>query len=624
MPFEPTPPSPDFPQRQFVFINDGRLQEAPTVRQLLRLVDPIRSGDSCQGILDRFLGDGGIYALPVVDATAKPVALVDRKRYIEFFSKSYSREIFGRRRIVELLAYKEYQSDKPIVVDENCSVEDVAQIIIDAGMHHMVTGFVVSSQGCYLGVANGHDLLNVITQRKQAELHYLAHYDSLTGIPNRMLLGDRLQQACREAQRKGRMVGLLFIDVDRFKQINDSLGHSAGDAVLRKLVERLQASARRSDTVARLGGDEFVILMEDLDDPATVDVVAKRLVTSMQEPIDLMGHRLVVTVSVGSAMYPGDDTEISPLLAKADAAMYAAKAGGRNAFRKYAPGTAMYSPASMSLESELRQAIEGDELVLYFQPQVRLAGMEISGVEALVRWRHPVRGLVSPVQFIPVAEECGLIVPLGNWVLRRAFQQCRTWQDQGMPPLRISINISALQFHQPDFLQFLQAQLAAYEVDPRLVELELTESVLMQNVDDVLKTLDAIKALGINLAIDDFGTGFSSLSYLRRFPIDRLKIDQSFVRDIERSPVNESIARAIVALANSLGLDIIAEGIENLSEKAVLEHMLCSEGQGYLFAKPLPAEDFVLWIASHRKTHAISDLFDKVIPDFLLHSRARA
>jgi diguanylate cyclase (GGDEF)-like protein len=623
MPFESTPIAVDLPQRQFVFINDGRLQDAPTVRQLLRPLDPVKGSDTCQGILDRFLADGGIYALPVVDAESKPVALVDRKRYIEFFSKSYSREIFGRRRIGELLAYREYESDKPIVVDENCSVEDVAQIIIDAGMHHMVTGFVVSSQGLYLGVANGHDLLNVITQRKQAELHYLAHYDSLTGIPNRMLLGDRLQQACREAQRKGRMVGLLFIDVDRFKQINDSLGHSTGDAVLRKLVERLQASARRSDTVARLGGDEFVILMEDLDDAATVDVVARRLVTSMQEPIDLVGHQLVVTVSVGSAMYPGDDTELSPLLAKADAAMYAAKAGGRNAFRKYAPGTAMYNSASMTLESELRQAIERDELVLYFQPQVRLAGMEISGVEALVRWRHPVRGLVSPLQFIPVAEESGLIVPLGNWVLRRAFQQCRAWQDEGMPPLRISVNISALQFHQPDFLQFLQSQLAAHQVDPRLVELELTESVLMQNVDDVLKTLDAIKALGINLAIDDFGTGFSSLSYLRRFPIDRLKIDQSFVRDIERSPVNESIARAIVALANSLGLDIIAEGIENLSEKAVLEHMHCNEGQGYLFAKPLPAEDISRWIVAHRKTHAITDLFDKVIPDFLLQPRAR-
>jgi diguanylate cyclase (GGDEF)-like protein len=609
-------------QRQFVFINDGRLQEAPTVRQLLRPVEPVKIYDRCRIILDRFLGDGAIYALPVVDFEAKPVALLDRKRYIEFFSKPYSREIFGRRSVVDLLNYAEYESEHPIVVEESCGVEDVARIIIDAGMQHMVTGFIVTRQGLYLGVANGHDLLNVITQRKQAELHYLAHYDSLTGLPNRMLLGDRLQQACHDAERKGSMVALLFIDVDRFKQINDSLGHSAGDAVLRKLVERLQASARRADTVARLGGDEFVILMDNIDDPFAVDMVAQRLVDSMRMPIDLSGHSLVVTVSIGSALYPGDDTEVSPLLAKADAAMYAAKASGRNAFRKYAPGTSMYNQASMSLENELRQAIENDELMLCFQPQVKLASMEISGVEALVRWRHPMRGLVPPNQFIPVAEESGLIVPLGKWVLRHAFQQCRTWKEQGMPPLRMSINISALQFRQPDFLDFLKEQITAYRVDPRLVELELTESVLMHNVDDVLKTLEAVKALGVNLAIDDFGTGFSSLSYLRRFPIDRLKIDQSFVRDIERSPVNESIARAIVALANSLSLDIVAEGIENLSEKDVLEHMKCNEGQGYLFAKPLPAEDVLLWIAVHRQSNSIRDLFDQPTLECIPHSGA--
>jgi diguanylate cyclase (GGDEF)-like protein len=618
----PAPSASDPPQRQFVFINDGRLQEAPTVRQLLRPSDPVRGTDRCSTILDRFLADGGIYALPVVDFEGKPIALLDRKRYIEFFSKPYSREIFGRRRVVDLLDYAEYESEHPIVVEETCGVEDVARIIIDAGMQHMVTGFIVTCQGYYLGVANGHDLLDVITQRKQAELHYLAHYDSLTGLPNRMLLGDRLQQACRDAERKGSMVALLFIDVDRFKQINDTLGHSAGDAVLRKLVERLQASARRADTVARLGGDEFVILMDNIDDPVAADMVAQRLVDSMREAIELPGHSLVVTVSIGSALYPGDDTEISPLLAKADAAMYAAKASGRNAFRRYAPGTSMYNPASMVLENELRQAIENDELMLCFQPQVNLASMQICGVEALVRWRHPVRGLVPPSQFIPVAEECGLILPLGKWVLCRAFQQCRTWKEQGMPPLRMSINISALQFRQPDFLDFLKEQINAYRVDPRLIELELTESVLMHNVDEVLKTLEAVKALGVNLAIDDFGTGFSSLSYLRRFPIDRLKIDQSFVRDIERSAVNESIARAIVALATSLSLDVVAEGIENLSEKAVLEHMKCSEGQGYLFAKPLPAEDVLLWITVHRKAHAIRDLFDKTTPEAIPRARA--
>jgi len=571
------------------------------VRHLLRFLEPVRTDDHCQTILDRFLGDGALYALPVIDASAKPVALLDRKHYMEFFIKPYSREIFGRRCVLELLSFEVYESIKPIVVEDSCSVDEVAQIILDAGIQHMVTGFVVSSQGRYLGVANGHDLLNIITQRREAELYYLAHYDSLTGIPNRMLLGDRLDRACRDAERKGSLVALLFIDVDRFKQINDSFGHRAGDAVLRKVVDRLESSARRTDTVARLGGDEFVILIEDLTDPAEVDIIAQRLVHSMQEPIELLGHVLVATVSVGTAIYPRDDTDISALLAKADAAMYEVKASGRNSYRRYVPGTAMYNPESMLMENDLRQGIECDELVLYFQPQVELASLEVRGVEALVRWRHPVRGLVPPMQFIPIAEESGLIVPLGEWVLRQAFRQLKAWQEQDMPLLRTSINISALQFHQRSFPEFLKARLAEYEVDPRLVELELTESVLMQNLDDVLQTLEEIKTLGVSLAIDDFGTGFSSLSYLRRFPIDRLKIDQSFVRDIEHTPANESIARAIVALADSLSLDIIAEGIEKPSEKALLAHMGCTEGQGYLFTKPLPADEFVAWFSSYEK-----------------------
>ena len=610
------------PQRQFVFISEGRLQAAPTVRDLLRFMEPVKTDAFCQDILDRFLADGEIYGLPVVDAAAKPVALVDRKHFVEFFSKSYSREIFGRRSILDLLAYEDYESSEPIVVEDSCSVEDVAQIVIDAGMQHMVSGFLVSSQGFYLGVADGRDLLNIITQRKQAELYYLAHYDSLTGIPNRMLLGDRLSQACRDAQRKGRLVALLFIDVDRFKQINDSLGHSAGDAVLRKVADRLKASARGADTVARLGGDEFVILMEDLDDPADVDMVARRLVDSMREPIDLLGHSLVATVSVGSAIYPSDDTEISPLLAKADAAMYDAKLGGRDRFCRYSADTAMYNPASMLLENDLRRAIELNELVLHFQPQVDISSEEIRGVEALVRWQHPERGLVSPGQFIPVAEDSSLIVPLGEWVVREAFRQLREWQEMGLPPLRMSVNISAVQFRHGNLPRFLADQLAVHGIDSRYIELELTESVLMHNMDDVLRTLQEIKALGVSLAIDDFGTGFSSLSYLRRFPIDRLKIDQSFVRDIERTPANESIARAIVGLANSLSLDIVAEGIETPAEKAVLEHLCCTEGQGYLFAKPLPAADILAWITAHRTNRVTTDMFDGTIPDFLLQASA--
>lgn len=585
------------PARQFMFFSEGQLLPAPNVGNLARLLTPVRTDDPCQHVANRFAADGSLFALPVVNQVDVPVALLDRKVFIEFFSRPYCREIFGRRNLSSLLHHEGFEHHTPVVVRDSCCVEEVAQIIIGAGMQHMVTGFLVSHNERYLGVVNGHDLLNVITQRKQAELHYLAHYDTLTGIPNRMLLGDRLEQACREADRNGGMVALLFVDVDRFKSINDSLGHRAGDEVLRRLVDRLKASARRVDTVARLGGDEFVILMESLSDATDVELVAKRLNASMRDPIDLHGHSLVVTVSIGSAIYPRDDLDLSALLAKADAAMYEAKAVGGNAYRPYTEDSAMYNPASVLLENELRQAISGDELELHFQPLISLETDTVKGAEALVRWRHPTQGLIPPGEFIPVAEACGLIVPLGQWVICEALETISRWQTKGLPAVPVSINISALQFHQRNFSRFLGTCLARYGVNPQLVELELTESVLMQNLDDVLQVLEEIKILGVRLAIDDFGTGFSSLSYLRRFPIDRLKIDQSFVRDIERLPANASIARAIIALANSLSLDIVAEGIETPIEKAVLQDMGCLLGQGYLLARPMSEEVFADWLA---------------------------
>ncbi|MBS3935919.1 MAG: EAL domain-containing protein [Sulfuritalea sp.] len=590
----------ELPQQQFLFIDDGRLQEAPTVRLLLRLLPPAGVGDDCNALLGRFLEDAETYALPVVDADQRPVALVDRKNFVEFFSKPYCRELFGRRRIRDLLDHHLFQDEAPIIVEESCNVEDVANIIIHAGMQHMATGFIICRAGHYLGIANGRDLLNVITQHNQAKLYYHAHYDSLTGLPNRVLFSDRLAQACREADRSGRRVALLFIDVDRFKGINDSFGHNFGDAVLREVAHRIKQLSRCADTTARLGGDEFVILMEDVESEEHVDALAQRVVIAMQEPVEVLGHTLVVTISVGSAIYPTDDAAPSPLLAKADAAMYSAKATGRNTFRKYSSDTAIYDPESKLLENDLRRAIENDELTLHFQPQVELASGRLCGVETLVRWRHPERGLVSPGQFIPVAEQSGLIVPLGAWVLRNALGHFCTCQNPGLSALRVSVNISPLQFQQPDFPEFVRACLAEVCFDPQRLELELTETLLMRDVRGVMDTLMEIRRLGVKLAIDDFGTGFSSLSYLSRFPIDRLKIDQSFVRDIRHSSSNTSIVRAIVALARSLSLDIVAEGIETVEEKSLLEELDCSKGQGFLFARPMPAEQLGDWIAARQ------------------------
>lgn len=573
----------------------GPGQEAASVRHLSREVEPLHGQVRCQAVLDRFLVDDEVYALPVIGTAGQPVALIDRATFIEFFSRRFSRDVFGRRSIDELLAHPRYRHGAPLVVEESCTVEDAAQLIIGAGMRHMVTGFVVTGGGRYRGVANGRDLLDIITRRKQAVLYQMAHYDALTGIPNRSLFADRLERACLEADRSGRLVALLFIDVDRFKQINDSLGHSAGDEVLRQVVARLKACARQVDTVARLAGDEFVILMEGLGSPEQVAPVARRIVDSMQEPVSMPGQALVVTVSIGSVVYPRDDQRVGGLLAKADAAMYEAKAAGRNGFRSYSPDMPACSTGCISLENALRGAIERDELELHYQPQVDLKGRRVLGVEALLRWRHPERGLVPPMQFIPAAEESGLIIGLGEWVVRSAFAQLRAWLDAGLPPLRMSVNISALQFRQPGFAAFLEGQLALHRLPAGCIELELTESVLMKNLEEVLRTLTDIKALGVRLAIDDFGTGFSSLGYLRRFPIDRLKIDQSFVRDIDTTPVNESIARAIVALADSLSLEIVAEGIEREAEADVLQRLNCQQGQGYLFSRPVLADGFTAW-----------------------------
>lgn len=591
---------------RYEFIQNDRLDDTPIVREIARPTVAAFVHTPCIEILDRFLADSTLYAIPVVQESNRPQFLVDRATYVEFFTKPYTREIFGRRPISELISASEYQNHRPIIVDADSSIEDVAQIIIDAGMHHMVTGVIVTCRNEYLGIANGHDLLNLITRRKQAELFYLAHYDHLTGAPNRMLVVDRLQQTCLEAERYNRLAAVLFIDVDRFKIINDSLGHSFGDAVLRILTTRLQAAARAADTVGRLGGDEFVVLMENLDDSAHAETVARRMIESMRTPMDILGHSLVISVSIGIAIYPIDDTDSGRLLAKADAAMYEAKATGRNNFRAY-QGQLSYDPVALSLESELRKALDNEDLTLHFQPQVNITTHDICGVEALVRWRHPERGMISPLEFIPIAEACGLITRLGEWVMRSACQQLKIWNAQGLKQIRMSINVSAIQFHDPDFMRILQSALADTGVDPNYIELELTESVLMKNIDGVLSILKDIRALGVSLAIDDFGTGFSSLNYLRMFPINRLKIDQSFVRDIEQTPANASITKAIIALANSLSLDIVAEGIENHSERNILENLGCTEGQGYLFARPLPAIDITHWLETNYRDPGIGE-----------------
>lgn len=584
---------------RYPYIAATELPDGPSVRRLLTYVPPAATTTLCLDIVNLFLDEENLYALPVVDSANVAITLLDRHPFLEFFSRPYVREVYGKQTIAHFLNTKQmtYRGKTPIMVDEATSIDDVAQIIIDAGMQHMVSGFIVTQNEQYAGIANGHDLLQEITHRKQEDLYYLAHYDQLTKIPNRMLFNDRLTQACREASRKDTLVGLLFIDVDRFKQINDSMGHRFGDMLLVALAERLQSCARDCDTVGRLGGDEFAMLMDAPQNAHALGMLSKRVVDSMREPFQVMGKELYVTVSVGTSLFPSDDAEVDGLFAKADAAMYEAKTNGRNGFQGYFPGLAICGVDRMSLESDLRAALRNNEFVLYYQPQVCLATQQLVGVEALIRWRHPKHGLLSPVHFIPTAEENGLIVEIGRWVLREACRQWRQWTDADHAALRIAVNISALEFRQGDFVEQVRAILNETGVSPNHIELEMTESIVMHNVSAVLATLNELKAMGTLLAIDDFGTGFSSLNYLRRFPIDRLKIDQSFVQGIDHIPANASIVRAITSLAHNLSMEVVAEGVESDVELAILRACQCNEAQGHWFAKPMPAEDVMTWAA---------------------------
>lgn len=576
------------------------MHEAPSVRQLHQALPPVTPTTLCCEVLGFFLRDPGIYALPVVDADNVPYALIERHAYIEFFSRSYSNEVFGRKPLAQMndiTSIAAMINQKPIIVDASTTIDDAAAIIIDAGMQHMVNGFIVTDNGRYLGIANGYALLNHITQRKQAELHYLAHYDQLTRIPNRMLLNDRLQMACREANRKATLVGLIFVDLDRFKQINDTMGHSFGDLLLKAVAERLEFCIRCNDTVARLGGDEFAILLSDLPDAGDAEVTAQRIIDNFRLPFRIVGHEVFITASLGIAIYPRDEQESGNLLAKADAAMYEAKQSGRNAFRAYALGLSMHSMEHLSLEADLRHAVTRNELVLHFQPQIDVSTNAIIGVEALIRWQHPVRGLLSPQAFIGIAEDSGLIIDIGNWVLREACRQQRDWALNGFPSLRMAVNISAVQFRRSNFAETVQEIIRETEVAPGCIELELTENIAMHHASEVLNTLNELKAIGVTLAIDDFGTGFSNLSYLQRFPIDRLKIAQSFIRGIEHLPANKSIVETIVSLAKGLSLETVAEGVETTAEYKQTCACACDAIQGYFHARPMPANEISIWMS---------------------------
>ncbi len=583
-----------------------------TVSDLLHPAPSMSRLVACELALETFLADSALIALPVLDEREAPCAIIDRYPFLEFFNRSYRRELFGKRSLGHFLdQHPEICPARlPLMVEAEASLEDAAQVLMDAHPQDMTSALIVTRNQRYLGITSSHELLNVLTRRKQEELYFLAHYDALTQIPNRMLFTDRLSQACREALRSGREVALLFVDVDRFKQVNDSLGHAFGDELLRAIARRMQECARESDTVARLGGDEFAILMDGVRGREDPEALAMRLVEAMREPVRIHDREVRVSLSIGIALYPSDDRDAETLLSKADAAMYEVKTSGRNGYRHFEVGLSTYSSDRSSLEEELKHALVNHEFRLCYQPQIDLSCGRTVGAEALIRWNHPRLGQLGPGSFIELAEESGLIVPIGDWVLNEVCRQHHEWLRQGLPPVRLGINISALQFHQPDFVKRVKQQLQAHGVEPCFLEFELTESLVMRKAAAVLEMLHELKDAGVLLALDDFGTGYSSLGYLSRFPIDRLKIDQSFVRGVDQLQVNASIMRAITALAKSLSLHVIAEGVETEAELALVRECGCDESQGYLHARPLSAEGFSKWLREehgHPLQHERSD-----------------
>ncbi|WP_087655891.1 sensor domain-containing protein [Caballeronia terrestris] len=439
----------------------------------------------------------------------------------------------------------------------------------------------------HIGVIN--DVTDLI--RYQEQLEYQANYDALTRLPNRKLLRERLQHAIDHARRHDTRLSVVFIDLDGFKNVNDSLGHSVGDRLLVVVGERLQRCARSSDTVARHGGDEFVIVLPDLTDEALLIAWMERVRAAISEPVWLDGTELYVGCSMGASLFPQDGDDAETVLKKADLAMYRAKDMGRNTFQFYLPEMNASVGARMNVERRLRRALRDGEFILHYQPQVDMATGGIVGIEALVRWMDPEHGLVSPAAFIPVAEESGLIGPLSEWVLREACRQNKAWQDAGLPRARVSVNLSARQFQQRDIATLVMSVLEETGLEPKYLELELTESTIMRNAEEAITMLAELSALGIGIAIDDFGTGYSSLAYLKRFPVHRLKIDRSFVADIGSSGDDETITSAIIALAHSLELQVIAEGVETSAQHDFLRARDCDEMQGYLFSRPIPRDD---------------------------------
>ncbi len=438
-------------------------------------------------------------------------------------------------------------------------------------------------------------LFRNITEQHEAEklIRHMAWHDSLTGLANRNLLSERLNEALKMARRLGKKVAVMILDLDKFKPVNDLYGHTTGDKLLKVVAERLLKCAREVDTVARLGGDEFAIIFTNIEDDTNIIVIADRIINSIQLPIEIDGNIIQIGTSIGISFFPDDADTPVELIRMADVALYQAKDDGRRLYRLYDQQMDADNKAQKQLEIDLNKALENNELLLHYQPQFDAHTNKMVGAEALIRWEHPEKGMIPPYQFIPVAELCGLMIPIGQWVLNTACKAAKSWQDPRHPGIRISVNISARQFHAENFVETIERAIEISNLNPNLLELEITEGMVIKNTDNVVKKLEELKALGVLLSIDDFGTGYSSLAYLKKFPVDQLKIDQSFIRNIHEDHDDAAITDAVIRLGHSLGLSVVGEGVETEEHVKILKEKGCDIFQGYHFCRPINYDDFV-------------------------------
>jgi diguanylate cyclase (GGDEF)-like protein len=536
----------------------------------------------CNDVHALFVKDPQLHSLPVVDRGA-PVGMINRNILVEQYSQLYFRELYGRHPISTIM------ETATLVVDLGTSLDDLSRILVEDGGKYLYDGFIITSGGSYAGMGRAHDLMAELARRKQAHLYHIAHHDMLTGLPNRQLFQDRLRQAVAKAGRDQATLAVLFIDLDHFKTVNDTMGHGAGDHLLVEVARRLERCIRASDTVARLGGDEFTIVLTELSKQGDAALVAGKVLRMLAEPLEIKGRSIQVTASIGISLLPEDGTDSETLVQHADNALYHAKET-RNSFQFFQRRQHAAVMHRHALEAELRTAFEKEQFLLHYQPQVDPTSGRIAGVEALLRWRHPSRGFVSAGEFIEICDETGLIIPLGDWVLVEACRQAALWRSRGLS-LGVAVNVSGRQFQKPGFAARVFHLLQVKELPPSVLQLELTESVALESSEEARRDLELLRRQGVKVAMDDFGSGYSSLTYLRNFSFDVLKIDRSFVKDIPSRARDRAIARAMLSMARSLDLKVVAEGVETQEQQEVLREGGCDLIQGHLYSPAVAPEE---------------------------------